>query len=71
MSDKLTNDLNKLISESKRLSGFVGSVVFNYEEQELIRRVFKSIFPQLKSIGDKRTAKLILSKTEWINGENG
>jgi hypothetical protein len=68
MSNKLSNDINKLISEAKKFSGNVGSVVFNYEEQELIRRVFKSVFPQLKGMNDKKTAKLILNKTEWIDG---
>jgi len=40
---------------------------FSYYEQELIRRVFKSILPQLKSKQDITTAKEILSKTEWLD----
>jgi len=41
---------------------------FSYYEQELIRRVFKSILPQLKSKRDIDTAKEILNKTEWLDG---
>ncbi len=60
----LIKDLNKL----KNNKGFIGNVNFNFEEQELIRRVFKSIFKQLESFRDVETAKEILKKTEWIDG---
>jgi len=39
---------------------------FAYYEQELIRRVFKSILPQLRDKTDIGTAKDILEKTEWL-----
>lgn len=60
----LIKDLNKL----KNNKGLIGNVNFNFEEQELIRRVFKSIFKQLESFRDVETAKEILKKTEWIDG---
>ena len=41
---------------------------FDAEQQELIRRVFKSILPQIKSIKDRSLAKEILRRTEWIDG---
>ena len=40
---------------------------FSYYEQELIRRVFKSILPQLKDKQDINVAKEILNKTEWLD----
>lgn len=55
----------------KELSVSVGNLSFDYTEQELIRRVFKSVFGQFKSVDDKSTAKKILLKTEWIDGEIG
>lgn len=64
----LERELNKLTRIGKDLGGFVGNITFNYEEQELVRRVFKSVFSQLKSSRDKETAKMIFIKTRWIDG---
>ena len=63
--DKLSKDVKKV---SKNFSGVIGNVSFNYEEQELMRRVFKSIFKQLKNKNDRKVAKTILEKTGWIDG---
>jgi hypothetical protein len=54
--DNLLSELNNLPS------------VFTYDEQELIRRVFISIYNQISSTIDRNTAKNILHKTEWIIG---
>jgi len=67
--DKLSKDLDRLVSESKKLSGFVGNITFDYEEQELIRRILKSVFTQFKDARDKETARSILNRTEWIDGK--
>ena len=64
----LERELNKLTQIGNKLGGFVGNMAFNYEEQELVRRVLKSIFSQLKGDRDKETAKMILIKTRWIDG---
>lgn len=42
---------------------------FSYDEQELIRRVFKSVINQFTSSSDKRIGKDILNKTSWVDGE--
>ncbi len=39
---------------------------FSYSEQELIRRVFKSILPQFKDNTDIGISNDILEKTEWL-----
>jgi hypothetical protein len=69
----LNDDLRKLKSATNKLQDAlsipVGNITFDYEEQELIRRIFKSVFSQLKSGHDKKIAKTILRKTEWINGK--
>lgn len=63
------NELNKLKNINRKLERFLGNIMFGYEEQELIRRVIKSVFTQLKSDRDKATAEDILEKTRWIDGE--
>lgn len=63
------NNLNKLTKINKQIERFLGNITFSYEEQELIRRVIKSVFPQLKSGRDKSTAKDILEKTRWTDGD--
>lgn len=66
--ENISRQLDGLVSEAKKLTGYVGSVTFSYEEQELIRRVVKSVFSQMKSKNDKENARSILIKTEWLNG---
>jgi len=69
--DTISREFSSLISKLKttrgRIEGFIGNITFDYEEQELIRRVFKSVLPQMKHDRDKETAKIILRKTEWID----
>jgi len=65
----ISKEINNLSKIGQRLSGIVGNVTFNYEEQYLIRRVFKSVFIQIKNRRDKSTAKDILNKTGWIDGD--
>lgn len=57
--------VNRVLQELNSLSL---PSIFTYDEQELIRRVFKSVYGQLKSTEDKTIAKNILQKTEWIIG---
>ena len=66
--EKISKELDNLVkSVKKEFGSFVGNITFDFEEQELIRRVFKSIFSQIKSKRDKATARSILRKTEWID----
>ena len=69
-------DLNRISQELKSIDKklksqlnikTLGNVDFDCEQQELIRRVFKSILPQLKGVKDRLIAKDILKKTEWID----
>jgi len=64
----MTRELNKIIKDLNKITEFTGNISFNFEEQELIRRVFKSIFKQIEGFRDIETAKTILNKTEWIDG---
>lgn len=70
--NNISSELNSLASKLKSTRAltdrFIGNITFNYEEQELISRVLKSIFTQFKSSRDKETAKSILGKTRWIDG---
>ena len=70
--DRLSRDLNSLSRNLTKLknslSGFVGNATFDYEEQELICRILKSVLPQMKNKKDKNTARTILNKTGWIDG---
>lgn len=67
--DNISRELDRIANKARKLGNdFVGNVTFDYEEQELIRRVFKSVFHQIKNKRDKETARTILSKTEWIDG---
>ena len=61
---QVETDLKRVRDKSER---FVSSHVFSYYEQELIRRVFKSVIKQMKSKQDINTAKEILRKTEWLD----
>ena len=67
----LDSDLRKLKRATDKLheelSIPVGNVSFSYDEQELIRRVFKSIVKQFKGRNDVLIAKEILQKTGWID----
>jgi hypothetical protein len=67
----IANELKRLASQAGRLKAetdaFIGNVTFNYEEQELINRVFKSVLPQFEDFGDKVTARSILDKTRWTD----
>ena len=62
---KLKNATDKLRRE---LSSPIGNISLNYDEQELVRRIFKSVFVQLKNRNDIKIARTILRKTEWIDG---
>lgn len=66
--DRISRELNEITKKAKNLKlDNLGNVTFDYEEQELIRRVFKSVFSQLKSARDKTTTKSVLRKTRWID----
>lgn len=54
---KLSKDLSEASSKLKREE-------FTFEEQELIRRVIKSVYPQIQSIKDRTLANSILDKTK-------
>lgn len=67
--NNINRELNNIIKKAKALNiNNVGNINFDYLEQELIRRIVKSVFPQLKNAKDKETAKSILGKTRWIDG---
>ncbi|GEM_PF-4344612 len=67
MRRDISRELEKLSKLGRKLSTTnLGNVDFNYEQQELIRRVFKSVHKQLKNKRDMITSKEILDKTEWI-----
>lgn len=63
--DNLTREITRTSRRLKQLqvdSNFYP--VFNYNEFELILRVFKSVTPKIKSVVDRTTANSILNKTE-------
>jgi len=63
------SELKRLEQETRKLKDITARMFnpgFSFSEQELIRRVFKSILPQLKDSTDKGTANYILEKTEWL-----
>ena len=64
----MNEDIKKLEKNILKIKKATASVVpsFSYYEQELVRRVFKSILPQLKNFSDISTAKEILKKTDWL-----
>lgn len=68
MKYDLSKELDNLVRAGQKMGGFVGNITFNYEEQELIRRVFKSVFAQIKNSRDKETARMIINKTDWVEG---
>lgn len=64
--------LDRLRRESMRLKEKTAELVspgFSYYEQELIRRVIKAVLSQMKDVRDISTAREILEKTEWLDGE--
>jgi Ribonuclease G/E len=61
--DRLKRDVNKLRDKTAELT----APGFSYYEQELIRRIIKSVLSQMKSPSDVSTAKDILAKTEWLD----
>jgi len=67
---RVASELKSLANKSReitsKLDTFIGNVTFEYSQQELIRRVFKSVLPQLKSRRDREIAKHILERTDWI-----
>jgi len=70
----MNNGLRRLDIEIKKLRETLAKLHnpgFSYPEQELIRRVFKSILPQLKNATDKGIATDILEKTDWLEKING
>jgi len=70
--DRVSRNLKQIAAKAKEgqraAESFVGNMTFSYEQQELIRRVFKSILPQIKNARDKTTAEDILERTGWIDG---
>jgi Ribonuclease G/E len=61
--DRLKRDINKLRDRTAELT----APGFSYYEQELIRRIIKSVLPQIKNHRDALIAKDILNKTEWLD----
>lgn len=65
------NKVNRLERDIKKLRDKTAELIvpgFTYYEQELIRRVIKSVFSQMVNGTDISTAKGILNKTEWLDG---
>mgnify|MGYP001560158419 CR=1 FL=1 len=61
--------LKKLQEMTNKLSQKIET--FNFEEQELIYRVFRNLYPdKLSSMSDKHIAKQILEKLTWLEPEN-
>ena len=60
---RIDRDIRKLRDKAAELI----APGFTYYEQELIRRVIKSVLPQMVSGTDISTAKGILNKTEWLD----
>lgn len=58
--ERLRRDINRLNDTTAEM------VKFSYYEQELIRRVIKSVISQIKSSVDASVAQDILNKTEWL-----
>jgi hypothetical protein len=66
----MNRDIGRLELEVNKLRDATARLInpgFSYSEQELIRRVFKSIIYQLKDSTDKGLATDILEKTEWMD----
>jgi len=61
--DKLKKDVDKLRDRVAELI----APGFSYYQQELIRRIIKSVLPQMKNKCDISIAKEILSITEWLD----
>ena len=64
--EKLSSDLKALRTKTNTI---ISNVTFDYDEQELIHRVLKSVYNQFRSDMDKNNAKSILDKTRWANGK--
>jgi hypothetical protein len=64
---RLNDSINELKKSSEKLKKFFVNYDFNVEEKELIRRVFKSVYPQMKNKRDRDNAQEILNKTEWLD----
>lgn len=66
---RIQQELDRLSREAKKLrNGLkVDRVTFTYEEQELIRRIIKSVAPQIRTMRDKMLAQDILERTKWID----
>ena len=62
-SYRLKQQVNSLGKISRELNEYIS---FNLEEQELIRRVLKAVYGQMKSGNDKRITKGIFRKTDWV-----
>ena len=61
--DRLERDVKKLREKTAELT----NLGFTYYEQELIRRIIKSVLPQIKNSTDITVAQDILNKTEWLD----
>ena len=63
-------ELDRLERDVKRLREKTAELInpgFTFYEQELIRRIIKSVLSQLKNNTDKTVAQDILNKTEWLD----
>lgn len=70
----MREELRRLEIDAKKLRDIAAKLRnpgFSYPEQELIRRVFKSVVSQLKDSTDIGIANDILDKTEWLEKING
>ena len=67
MQSEIRNITAKLRSLKYRNDKIISGITFTYYEQELIRRIIKSVLPQVKNISDRDTIKSILEKTEWLD----
>jgi hypothetical protein len=66
-NNSVGKDLDDLKRRIDKLKDKVPLGTFSFSEQELIRRIIKSVLPQMKSIDDKQTAQDILDKTRWLD----
>ena len=66
------HEIDALLRQAKKLQTNVEQfvVVLDPEEIELVDRILRAVFPQMKKLSDKQLAQKILKRTEWIRWKN-
>lgn len=66
------HEIDALLRQAKKLQTNVEQfvVVLDPEEIELVDRILRAVFPQMKKLSDKQLAQKILKRTEWIRWQN-